>query len=202
MIDRIAAAVLRCRTLALSVFLTYVLSCAVGIYMAHAGNRFALAQRDRIVGAALHSDITTRYQAGHKAEAAALDFAGNILYAAIPQTVAGLGVALPYVTVAYQGWVGGIVSVDGSHASRFRSVKSTSYYFIVLLLQFVPFSLSIGAGIRCGVDSYRHNAALSWRIWRYRVPRQSLIDLGCVFALAVPLFLVASSFEFLSSRNA
>jgi hypothetical protein len=109
---------------------------------------------------------------------------------------------LPYFTVTYQGWVGGIVSVDASHVSRFRSVKATSYYLIVLLLQFIPFSLSIGAGIRCGVDSYRHNAGLSWRIWRYRIPRHSLIDLGCVFALSVPFFLVASAFEFLSSWNA
>jgi hypothetical protein len=78
MTDRIFAAVLRCRALALSVFLTYVLSSSVGIYMAHAGNRFALAQRDRIVGVALHSEITTSYRAGHKAEAAALDCAGAL----------------------------------------------------------------------------------------------------------------------------
>ena len=45
MIDSILMAVLRCRAFALSVFLTYVLSSSVGIFMVHAGNRFALAQR-------------------------------------------------------------------------------------------------------------------------------------------------------------
>jgi hypothetical protein len=203
MSDRIIRAVLRCRPFALSVFLTYVLSSSVGILMAHAGNRIALEQRDRIVGAVVRTDKAAQgYQSGRKGAAAVLDCAGNLLYAAIPQTVAGLGVVLPYFSVTYQGWVGGIVSVDGSHASRFRSVKATSYYFIVLLLQFIPFSLSIGAGIRCGVDCYGHNAGVGWRIWRYRIPRRNLIDLGCVVAVAVPLFLGASAFEFLSSWNA
>jgi hypothetical protein len=141
------------------------------------------------------------YRSGNHATALVLDFTGNLFYAAIPQTVAGLGVILPYFSVAYQGWVGGIVSVDGTHRSRLRSIKATSYYFLVLLLQFIPFSLSIGAGVRCGVELYRHNADISWRFWRYRLPRQSLVDLGCVFVVTVPLFFFASAFEFLSPWN-
>lgn len=202
MIDRISKAILRCKPFALSIFLTYLLSSSAGIFMAHAGNRFALAQRDKTVQKALISDkASIAYQSGNHATALVLDFAGNLFYAAIPQTVAGLGVILPYFSVAYQGWVGGIVSVDSTHRSRLRSIKATSYYFLVLLLQFIPFSLSIGAGVRCGVELYRHNADISWRFWGYRLPRQSLVDLSCVFAVAVPLFFVASAFEFLSPWN-
>jgi hypothetical protein len=147
MIDRIIKAIRRCKPFAASIFLTYLLSSSVGIFMAH------------------------------------------------------VGVILPYFSVAYQGWVGGIVSVDSTHRSRLRSIKATSYYFLVLLLQFIPFSLSIGAGVRCGVELYRHNADISWRFWRYRLPRHSLVDLSCVFAVTVPLLFVASAFEFLSPWN-
>jgi hypothetical protein len=52
------------------------------------------------------------------------------------------------------------------------------------------------------VEFYRHNADVSWRFWRYRLPRRTLVDLGCVYAVAVPLFFLASAFEFLSPWNA
>ena len=202
MIDRIIKAVLRCRLFALSIFLTYVLSSGVGIFMAHTGNTFALARRDRIVHKAVTSDkATIAHGSGNHAAAIVADFAGNLFYAAIPQTVAGLGIILPYFSVAYQGWVGGIVSVDRTHRSRLRSTKAATYYFLVLFLQFVPFSLTIGAGVRCGVEVYRQNADVSWHLSRFRLPRQCLVDLACVYAVAVPLFFVASAFEFLSPWN-
>ena len=202
MIDRIIKAVVRCRPFAASIFLTYLVSSSVGIIQADAGNTFALAERDKTVQKALTSDkASIAYQSGNHASALVFDAAGNLFYAAMPQTVGGLGVILPYFSVAYQGWVGGIVSVDGTHRSRLRTIKGASYYCFVLLLQFIPFSLSIGAGVRCGVELYRHNTAVSWRFWRYRVPRQSFIDLGIVVALTVPLFVVASAFEFLSPWN-
>lgn len=202
MIDRIGEAVRRCKFFALSIFLTYVLSSSVGIFMAHAGNSFALAQRDRIVRKAVTSDrATIAHRSGNQAAAIGADFGGNVLYAAIPQTVAGLGVILPYFSVAQQGWIGGIVSVDGTHRSRLQSVRATSYYFLVLLLQFVAFSLSIGAGVRCGVELYRRNADVGWHLSRFRLPRQSFVDLGYVYAATVPIFFVASAFEFLSPWN-
>ena len=202
MTDRIIQALLRCRPYVLSIFLTYVLSSSIGISMAHAGNSFALAQRDRIVHNAVTSDqASIDYQSGQPAAALLRDFAGNLFLSAIPQTVGGLGVVLPYFSVAYQGWVGGIVSVDGAHRSRLRTGKGASYYLIVLLMQFIPFSLCIGAGVRCGVELYRYNPRISWRFWEYRLPRETLIDLACVFAVAVPLFLAALAFEFLSSWN-
>jgi hypothetical protein len=202
MIDRIIKAVLRCKLFALSIFLTYLLSSGVGIFMAHAGNTFALARRDRIVHKAVTSDkASIAHRSGDHAAAIVADVAGNLFYAAIPQTVVGLGVILPYFSVAYQGWVGGIVSVDRTHSSRLQSIKPTTYYFLVLLLQFVPFSLSIGAGVRCGVEVYRQNTDVSWHFSRFRLPRECLVDLGCVYAVTVPLFVVASAFEFLSPWN-
>ncbi|MBI4885821.1 MAG: hypothetical protein HY824_01900 [Acidobacteria bacterium] len=200
---RIIEALRRTRPFALLIFLAYVLSSAVGIVMAHAGNRVALAARNKTVRKALASDeASIAYQSGNPARAVVFDFAGNLFMAAIPQTVAGLGVALPFISVAYQGWVGGVVSVDCAHRSRLRSIKAASYYFLVLLLQFIPFSLSIGAGVRCGVDLYRHNSDVSWRFWRYRLPRESLVDVARVYAATVPLFFVASAFEFFSPWNA
>ncbi len=202
MVERILEALRRCKSFALSIFLTYLLSSAAGIFMAHGGSGLALAQRDRVVHEALTSDASSiAHRSGSHATALVLDFAGNLFYAAIPQTVLGLAIIPPYFSVAYQGWVGGVVSVDGAHRSRFRSVKATSYYFLVLLLQFVPFSLCIGAGVRSGVELYRRNAETGWRLWRYRLSRESLVDLGCVFAVAIPLFFAASAFEFLSPWN-
>lgn len=202
MIDRIIEALLRCRVLSLSIFLTYILSSCAGILMAHAGNTFALAQRDRIVHQAVTSDrASIAHRSGNQAAAIVADFTGNLFYAAVPQTIAGLAVILPYFSVAHQGWVGGIVSVDGTHRSRLRSIRATSYYFLVLLMHFAAFSLSIGAGVRCGVEVYRLNADVGWRLSRFRLPRESLVDIACVYAVAIPLSFAASVFEFLSPWN-
>ncbi len=198
----ILSALSRCKTYAASIFITYCLACLIGIVMSHVGSNVALSYRDRIVGDALANDkASINYRSGNLFRAALYDCAGNLFYAAVPQTIIGFGVVFPYCTVSYQGWVGGIVSVDGSHRSRFKNFKSSAYYLIVVLLQFIPFSLAIGAGVKCGVDSYRHNSQVSWRIWDYRVPKASLLDVGYVYILSIPLFFIASCFEFLSSWN-
>jgi len=200
--NSVFAALVGCRLHALSIFCVYVISCTIGILMVQNGNQFALSQRDRLVSAAIQTDkAAVNYQAGNKLSAALYDFAGNVFIAAIPQTALGLGIFPPFFTVAYQGWVGGIVSVDGSHQSRFTNFKATAYYFVVILLQTVAFSLSIGAGVKCGLDTYRHNAKVNWKFWQLRIPRGSLIAVGYVYMVSLPLFLVGSCFEFLSSWN-
>jgi hypothetical protein len=84
--------------------------------MSHYGNDFALSQRDKIVGAAVANDkASINYQSGNNFKAALFDCAGNLIFAAVPQTVLGFGIIIPYFSVTYQGWVGGIVSVDNSH---------------------------------------------------------------------------------------
>ncbi|HLP17086.1 MAG TPA: hypothetical protein VK470_12555, partial [Bacteroidota bacterium] len=192
----------RCRTCVASVFLTYCLACTCGIVMAHQGNEFALSQGDRIVSNVMKNDkASLEYQVGNNLSAAINDCTGNLFFAAIPQTLLGFGVVLPYFTVAYQGWIGGIVSVDGEQRSRFSSVRSGAYYLIVLIMQFIPFSLCIGAGVRCGIDLYRYNASIGWKVYNYHFPLKSLRDVAVVVLASVPLFFIASCFEFFSHWN-
>lgn len=202
MIHRIANAIRGCARYSLSIFATYALAATVGAAMVHGGNSFALARRDAVVGHAIANDRSSlEYRAGRRTRAALADAAANFTLAALPQTIAGLTIVLPYFTVAQQGWIGGIVSVDGHHRSRLRSVRGGAYYVGVLALQFLAFSLCIGAGIRCGVELYSQNRDVGWRLWRYRLRRSILADLALVIGSSIPLFLVASSFEFMSSWN-
>ena len=200
--DSTIAAKIGCRLYVLSIFLVYVIPSTIGILMVHTGNQFALSQRDKIVGAALRTDkAAMNHHSGDKLTAALYHFGGNVFIAAIPQTVTGLAIAPPYFTVAYQGWVGGIVSVDGSHQSRFTSFKPSANYFIVLLLQIAAFSPSIVAGIKCGVDTYKHSTEVSWRFWKFRIPKESIVAVSHVYLVSLSIFLFASCFEFLSSWN-
>ncbi len=201
--NSILSSVAACRPYAFSIFVVYAVSCSVGMLMVHNGNQFALSQRDKIVGAAMQNDkAALNYQRGNTLAASFYDFLGNVFIAAVPQTAIGLAVVPPYFTVACQGWVGGIVSVDGSHRSRLNNFKTASYYLIVLFLQTVAFSLSIGAGVRCGIETYKHNSQVGWRFWRFRIPRRSLLAVGYVYLASAPIFLLASCVEFLSSWNA
>ena len=126
----ISLAVKRCRIYVLSVFITYCISCSVGLFMSQNGNDFALSQRDRIVGNAVkNSTVTDNYLKGNNLAAATYDFCGNLFLGAMPQTLLGLGVVVPYFSVAVQGWVGGIVSVDSEHKSRMIDFKSFFLYF-------------------------------------------------------------------------
>ena len=170
--------------------------------MAHNRNELALSCRDRIVGKSIKTEkASINYLERNYFSAALYDFGGNLFAGAIPQTIMGLGIVIPYISVAYQGWVGGIVSVDSEHKSRLKNFKSSFYYFFVLILQFIPYSLAIGAGIKCGVDFYNTNKIHNWSFTKFRFQKASLVDIGYVYILVVPLFLLASLFEFLSTWN-
>jgi hypothetical protein len=170
--------------------------------MSHSGNNFALSYGDALVGHAIKNDkASINYEKGNYLSAAVMDFSGNLFLGAIPQTLIGFSVVIPYITVFKQGWIGGIVSVDYEHKSRLKNFKSSFYYFFVLLLQFIPYSLAIGAGIKCGIDFYNNNKINGWMIWKFKIQKTSLIDLGCIYMLVVPLFFIASCFEFLSTWN-
>lgn len=198
----ISSALSRCRVVILTVFVTYCLSCLVGIIMVHYGNNFALSYRDKTVSKAVTTDkASIDYQKGNNFSAALHDFKGNLFFGALPQTLMGLSIIGPYFSISKQGWIGGIVSVNSKHETRFRNIKSTSYYFIVLLLQFIPYSLAIGAGIRFGIDFFNNNNIHGWLIWKYRIPKGNLTDLGYIYIIVVPLFFIASCFEFISTWN-
>ncbi len=202
LISKVSDAVKRCKVFVLTVFIAYCLSCLTGIIMSHNGNQFAVSSRDNIVGKAMKSDkASLNYQEGKNFSAAMNDFMGNLLFGAVPQTLMGFGIVIPYFFVLKQGWVGGIVSIDSEHKSRFKNFKSTFYYLFVLLLQFIPYSLAIGAGVKCGIDFYNFNRMNGWNLSKFKIQKSSFIDLGYVYILVVPLFFIASCFEFMSAWN-
>lgn len=190
----------RARLCILSIGLTYAISVVCGILMVHSGNEFALRYRDKLVSRASATDPAARaLDKGEKVKAALFDFTGNLFLGAVPSTISGLGIIVPYPLCAFRGWVGGIVSVDGNHRSRLAESRARNYYLGVLILQLLPFSLTGGAGVYLGVAWYRSWRASEFRwSWKLPLPRGALLDVVWIYVLAVPLFLVASFTEFLA----
>jgi len=189
----------RCKKWIGVVAFIYCLSCLTGIILVHTNNSFSLSYRDQIVGKAVSSDkASINYISGNRFTAAVIDFSGN-LFGSVTQTIIGLSVVIPFLTVSYQGWIGGIVSVDGNHQSRLNKLKSAMYYFIVLVLQYIPYSLTIGSGIRLGIETYRMNKSNG--LLQYRIDKTGIRDVLNMYILAIPLFFIASCFEFLSPWN-
>lgn len=168
--------------------------------MVHSGNSFALSYRDMIVGNANANDHSSiNYNKGNRFKAALIDFSANLFMGSIPQVFLGLAIVPPFLTAGYQGWIGGIVSVDHLHQSRFKRTKPAFYYFIVILLQFIPYSLTIGAGITLGIKTYKLNKGR--KLFEFQLDKSGLKDVFTIYFIAIPLFLTASCFEFLSSWN-
>jgi hypothetical protein len=194
----LVAAFLHCRAAILSILATYLVGACVGVLMAHTGSSLALDRRDQVVEKALATDpAVLEFQAGNRLTAAILDFAENFLTGAVPQTLMGIAVVPAYVSVAYQGWVGGIVSVDNLHRSRLAAPVSAIYFVVTLALQFIAYSAAVGAGVQAGVDLYRTNVGVGLRVWAYRVPKTVARNILYVYLLALPVFVLASMFEFL-----
>jgi hypothetical protein len=196
----VAAALWRARQPILWIGLTYLLGVVVGAVMVHVRSGFALSRGDQIVGQAVASDPATgALMKGLPVRAALFDFAENLGRGAIPSTVMGLGLVFPFPVAAYRGWVGGIVAVDGEHKSRLRNWHEASYYLGVLLLQLIPYSLSGGAGVRLGLGflfpkgRWGYQSSQTW----LNIPIDGVLDVARIYALVVPLFLIASLVEFL-----
>jgi hypothetical protein len=184
----------RARLPILTVALTYGLSVVTGLVMVHAGNDFALGYRDRIVASARASPIRAALERDDRWRAAVLDFAGNLL-AAASHSLAGLSVVLPYPLIAYRGWIGGIVSVDGAHVSRLAEFREGAYYLTTLALQLIPSSLTGGAGVYLGLAFLRPRPTDRGGKW-LGLPKEALGDVLRIYLVAVPLFLLASVWEF------
>ena len=176
----------------------YFLSVAAGIIMVLSGNEFALAQRDNLVGRAQASDpsLLALHQ-GSPLTAALWDFGENLVLGAVPNTLAGFGIVVPYAGAAYRGWIGGIVSVNGAHVSRLADPAEAAYYLITLVLQLIPYSLAGGAGVNLGIAWLRPATAYRGEKW-LDVPKEALRDAVRIYMLIVPLFLIASLWEFLA----
>jgi uncharacterized membrane protein SpoIIM required for sporulation len=184
----------RSRIAVLTVALTYFLAVIIGILMVHTGNGFALASRDRIVSNAQSSPILMSLAHEDRLRAALLDFSAN-LFAAILNTIGGLGVVLSYPVIAYRGWIGGIVSVDGAHVSRLADPWNATYYVVTLVLQLIPYSLAGGAGVNMGLAFYRPMPYYRGQKW-LGIPREAILDVARIYLLVVPMFLLASLWEF------
>lgn len=179
--------------------LTYLLGVTVGASMVHMQNRRALEFRDRLVGHAVEtSPILKNLEKGFPVRAALLDFGANLGLGAAPETVMGLSVVMPFPLAAFRGWVGGIVSVDGAHQSRLVGREGV-YYLTVLTLQLIPYSLAGGAGVRLGLSLLMPRSRWGYvgtKKW-LTIPLDGVRDVGLIYVLIVPLFLVASLVEFL-----
>jgi len=170
--------------------------------MVHAGNTFALTYRAQLVSqAAQQNPAALAASQGDNLRAALWDFAGNLVAGAVPKTISGFAIIFPYPWVAHQGWVGGIVSVRGDHTSRLNDPRSAVYYLLTLLLQVIPYSLAVGAGVNVGVALFRPPPYYQDQKWLGVFPKEALRDVGRIYALVIPLFLVASLWEFLSPWN-
>ena len=186
----------RCRIGIATVAITYLVAIVVGAAMVHAGNAFALETRDSIVtGAHVEDPASRALREGHRLDAALIDFSRNVLLVALPVTFAGLAIVVPYPFVAYRGWVGGIVSVDAAHASRLADPREAAYYVTTLVLQVVPSALTGGAGVALGVAYVRRKPGDRLFLG---LPRTALRDVALTYVVALPLFLIASLWEFLA----
>jgi hypothetical protein len=189
----------RARFAILTIAVAYFGSLLAGIAMVHGGNHFALAQRDRIVsGAQKTSPILKALNHGHVGRAALMDFGANFLLGGVGSALAGYWAPGPYPIAIFRGWVGGIVSVDSSHRSRFRNRAQAFYYIVVILLQLFPCALCGGAGVNIGLARVHRDGCYAGPRW-LGIPIEAIRDAARIFILAAPLFLIASLFEFYAS---
>jgi len=111
---------------------------------------------------------------GNNLQAAWRDFGGNLVLGAVPKTISGFAIVFPYPFVVYQGWVGGIVSVRRDHTSRLNNPRSAVYYLLTLLLQVIPYSLAVGAGVNGGVALFRPAPCYQGEKWLGLWPKEVL----------------------------
>lgn len=136
-------------------------------------------------------------QGGHPAAAAALDFGGNLAGATLT-AAAGWYAPAPLPVAVYRGWIGGIVSVDANHRSRFRTVRGGTYYGLVVALQLAGYILSGGAGVNLGLARARARPEYEGPQPRFLgIPVEAIRDAAFIYVLVVPVFAFASALEFL-----
>ena len=195
-------AISRARTWIVTIAGTYAISILVGIIMVHSGSSFAINYRDQLVGDAGKQDPAAIASAqGSNLKAALLDFAGNLVVGSVPKTIMGMGIVFPYPFVAYQGWIGGIVSVRGDHTSRLNDARSAVYYLLALFLQITAYSLAIGGGVNVGISMFRPAPEYQGEKWARIFPKEALLDMARIYPAAIILFFIGSLWEFLSPWN-
>lgn len=201
-LSTIRRAVYRARFQIIGVAILYILSVLTGALMVHQGNKFALDYRDKLVQKAQSNDpAAIAYKERKSVKAALFDFGRNLIIGAVPQTVTGLTVISPYGFAAYRGWVGGIVSVNRQHKSRFADRKQALYFIITLILQLIPYTLAGGIGVKLGMSYFKKYPEYQGQKHWLGYPLEALRDTARVYVLIVPLFCIASLWEFLIPWN-
>jgi hypothetical protein len=199
---RMRRALGRARWPIVSVWLTYVVAVAAGIAMVHRDVPFATDHRDRrvrIVVPTGHARMPDRR--GGDVREALRDFAANATIGTLPKAVSGLAVVLAYPQVAYQGWIGGIVSRASNGPSRFGDWRGAIYYLVTVVLQVTGFALVVGGGVNAGVALLRPRAEYRGFKWLGILPVEAAKDAGWLYLAALPILLLASTWEFLSPWN-
>lgn len=145
-----------------------------GAIMANGGSPFALRYRDQLVERAHAQDPASSALAkGHRLEAAAWDFGRNLVLGAIPSTVGGLAIGVPYLIAMHRGWVGGIPG--GRRGSPIRTGVPTSPSKVAADLD----RPSHGCPPRCSLDLRPRRPAIRHRLppgvsWALMSPRALL----------------------------
>lgn len=174
-----------------------MLGAVAGLGLAQAGVPLALAHRDSIVRRARSSPILIEDRAGQRLRAAQLDFAANLLAGALPSTMVGIVTPAAYALFAYRGWIGGIVSVDDLHVTRLAPAPRGAYYVSALVLQLIPYTLAGAVGVtmrRARKQALRAGGPAG----TMGIPKTAWLDAVRIYLLIVPLFFLASLWEFLS----
>lgn len=198
----VVRAIWRARMSIITVAAVYAASLLVGLGMVHAGNSFALGYRDHIIHQAVQQDPATQAATqGDHLRAALWDFTGNLVVGAVPKTISGFAIIMPYPLVAYQGWIGGIVSVRDDYSSRLNDPRSAVYYLLTLFLQLFPYSLAVGAGVNGGLAMFGPPPYYQGEKWLGIFSAEAMRDVGWIYSLVIPLFLLASLWEFFSPWN-
>jgi len=194
---RVRLGVYRARLGVLLIGCAYGIGLVVGAASVHLGHPWSLAYRDRIVSSAQASSPILRYlNEGHPIAAAALDFAGNLMGATLT-ACAGWWAPAPFPLAIYRGWIGGIVSVNRSHRSRFRTTEGGLYYGLVIALQLLGYILSGGAGVNLGIARTRPRPGYEGARL-LGIPVEAVRDAACVYVFVIPVFALGSALEFLS----
>ena len=85
--------------------------------------------------------------------------------------------------------------MNAAHTSRLAEPSEAAYYLITLVLQLIPYTLAGAAGVNLGIAWLRPAAEYRGKKW-LDVPQEALRDAARIYMLVVPLFVVASMWEF------
>jgi hypothetical protein len=196
----VIGAVRKARLWILAIAATHVMAVAAGAIMVHTGYEPALAYRDRLVTRALTSDpVSLAYQRGDNLLAALIE-TGRTQWACVAVGVTGLTVVSPFALSALRGWVGGVVSVDADHVSRFVHPGQAIYYIVVIVLQLIPYTLAGGAGVKLGLTYFQRRSEYQGDRWM-GYPKESIWDFLRILLLIIPFVVLANLWEYLSPLN-